>query len=68
MSRCRSADVARCGAVRVDRCRGASVSGCGAVAVRRGKVSVVEALKPVSPPVYQQAEPVLAAPVEIMSK
>jgi hypothetical protein len=56
LGRVGSADVARCGAVRVDRCRGASVSGCGAVAVRRGKVSVVEALKPVSPPpVDQQA-------------
>ena len=54
--------------MRVDRCRDASVSGCGAVAVRCGKVSVVEALKPESPPVDQQAEPVRAAPVEIMSK
>ncbi|KAF8722251.1 hypothetical protein HU200_022560 [Digitaria exilis] len=68
LGRCGSADVSRCGAVRVDRCRDASVSACGTVAVRRGRVSVVEAQKPMSPPpMYQQAEPVLASPVEIMS-
>jgi hypothetical protein len=55
--------------VRVDRCRDASVSGCGAVAVRRGKVNVVEVHKPMSPPMHQQqAEPVFAAPLAIMTK
>jgi hypothetical protein len=68
LGRCRSADVTRCGAVSVDRCRGASVSGCGTVAVRRGKVTMLE-VPPGEPMMYeQQAEPVLVAPVEIMSK